>query len=91
MTLSVQTRLMLCWVGLCAITLLAWLIGAHHSPGALTPDAAVAFSAFAITAIKVRIILREFMELKHAPALLRYMSDGLLALFVLALGLAYTL
>lgn len=89
MYISTQARLLLTWFGLSAITLLAWWIGAHHGKGTLKPDIAVAFGAVVITAVKVRVILREFMDVRHAPARLRHLSDALLALFVAALITAY--
>lgn len=89
MQISTQSRLLLSWFGLSAVTLLAWWIGAHHGTGPLKPDLAVAFGAISITAVKVRVILREFMDVRHAPARLRHMSDALLALFIAALTTAY--
>lgn len=89
MVLASQTRLLLTWLALSGITLFAWWMGAHHGTGPLRPDAAVALGAIAITAIKVRVILREFMHVRHAPALLQRVTDAWLALFVVAMLLAY--
>ncbi|MCW1430768.1 cytochrome C oxidase subunit IV family protein [Novosphingobium sp. JCM 18896] len=89
MTLSAHQRLVAAWFTLSAITLVAWSIGASHGRGPIEPDAAVAFSAIAITLIKVRVIIREFMDVRHAPARLRWITDGWLASFGLAMLLAY--
>ena len=44
-----------------------------------------------ITAIKVRVIVREFMDVRNAPARLRHVSDTLLGIFIAALTTAYIL
>jgi hypothetical protein len=36
----------------------------------------VTVSAIVIALVKVRIIFREFMEVRHAPALLRRLTDA---------------
>lgn len=86
---SIQARLLPTWFVLSAITLLAWWIGAHHGPGTRKPDVGVALGAIVMAAIKVRVIVREFMDVRHAPLRLQYVSDVLLALFVVALITAY--
>jgi hypothetical protein len=86
---SLQSRMLLTWVALAGITLLAWWMGARHGAGVPQPDAAVACGAIAITIIKVRVILREFMEVRHAPARLRHVTDAWLAVFAAAMLLAY--
>jgi len=89
--MTVPLRLFLIWTLLAAITLLAWWIGAHHGRDSLRPDAAVALSAIAITIVKVRVIMREFMEVKRAPAHLKRITDAWLAVFGLAMIVAYFL
>jgi len=89
MTRSAPVTLLLVWAALAGITLLAWWIGAHHGSGPLRPQAAVALSAIAITIVKVRIIMREFMEVKHAPPLLKRITDAWLALFAVGMLAAY--
>ena len=89
MHLTASTRLAVAWGVLAAITLLAWQIGAHHSAALPKPDGAVAVSAIAITLIKVRVIIREFMDVRSASRRLRYVTDGWLALFGTAMLLAY--
>jgi hypothetical protein len=71
------------------ITLIAWWIGAHHTkdPARLAPT--VGLSAIAITLIKVRVIIREFMDVRHAPALLKYVTDAWLIVFIGAMIIAY--
>ena len=89
MRASAQSRLAITWCVLCVITLIAWWIGAHHTknPAQLAP--AIGLSAIAITLIKVRLIIREFMDVRHAPALLKYVTDAWLIVFIVAMVVAY--
>lgn len=89
MSLWYSNRLAVAWLALAAITLLAWWIGAHHGTGPLKPDAAVAISAIAITLTKVRVIIREFMDVRSAPTCLRTVTDAWLAVFGAAMLAAY--
>jgi hypothetical protein len=89
MALSTQTRLLLAWLVLSAITLLAWWMGAHHGADVPRPDVAVAMGAITITIVKVRIIVLEFMEVRHAPARLRHIIDAWLVVFGVAMLVAY--
>jgi hypothetical protein len=70
-----EKRLIVVWLALCAITLAQLGVG-------VVPDAAVAASAILIALIKVRLIFREFMDVRHAPVLLCRLTD----LWVVATG-----
>jgi len=89
MAISASARSVLTWFGLCAITLISWWLGTHHEQGSFAPNAAVTLSVIGIAAIKVRVIFREFMEVRNAPALLRHLTDAWLGLSVAALVAAY--
>lgn len=89
MGLSSQKRLIVTWTALVAVTALAWWIGAHHGTGPLHPDAAVAIGAIAIALIKVRVIMREFMDVRSALPRLKLVTDAWLAVFGTAMLLAY--
>lgn len=89
MHLSLQKRLIATWVLLAGVTLLAWWIGAHHGTGPIHPDPAVAVSAIAITLIKVRVIMREFMDVRSAHPRLKLVTDAWLVVFGAAMLLAY--
>jgi hypothetical protein len=70
-------RLLIVWVILTSLTLIYVVI--DHSvdgDGALRASTVVTVSAIVIALVKVRIIFREFMEVRHAPALLRRITDG---------------
>jgi hypothetical protein len=70
-----EKRLLVVWLALSAITLAQLGVGSVHGRGPLAPSAAIAASAIAIALIKVRIIFREFMEVRHAPVLLCRLTD----------------
>jgi hypothetical protein len=89
MRIAALARLPLTWFALSAITLLSWWIGVRHGHGALAPNAAVSISVIAIAAIKVRVIFREFMDVRNAPVLLRRITDAWLVLLVAGVTAAY--
>jgi hypothetical protein len=83
--------------------LVAWLVvslvtlaylGLDHTAdrgGVLRPSVAVTFGAIAIALVKVRIILREFMEVRHAPALLTRLADVWVGIIAVSLLVSYLL
>lgn len=78
-------RLLLVWLGLSTITILQWGLSSSATQEVLTPNAAVTFGVIAMALVKVRFIVREFMEVCHAPALLCRLTDAWIALTTLAL------
>lgn len=71
-----EKRLVLVWLALCAITLVSLWVGSQAAGSAARgANAAVTTSAIVIALVKVRIIFREFMEVRHAPALLGRLTD----------------
>ena len=82
-------RLACAWAILVGITLISWFIATRHGTGVMQPDPAVGMIAIVITLAKVRVISREFMELRHAPAMLKAAIDGWLVAFGLAMVVAY--
>ena len=77
-------RLLVVWVALALLTL-GYLWIDHSVGGSLRSNAVVTSSVIVIALIKVRIIFREFMEVRHAPVLLRRLTD--VWVFVIAAGL----
>jgi hypothetical protein len=53
--------------------------------GILRPSAVVTTSVIAIALVKVRIIFREFMEVRHAPTFLRRLTDTWVLLVAICL------
>ena len=77
-------RLLVVWVALALLTL-GYLWIDHSVGGSLRSNAVVTSSVIVIALIKVRIIFREFMEVRHAPVLLRRLTD--VWVFAIAAGL----
>jgi hypothetical protein len=70
-----EKRLLVVWVALSAITIVSLWVGSLGGEVARGPNAAITSSAIAIALIKVRVIFREFMEVRHAPVLLGRLTD----------------
>jgi hypothetical protein len=77
-------RLLVVWVVLAAFTL-GYLWIDHSLSGSLTPSALVTSSVVVIALIKVRIIFREFMEVRQAPVLLCRLTDAWVVLIAAGL------
>jgi len=77
------------WLALSAITLISWWIGSRRGHHEFRLNAVVTLSVLLIAAIKVRIIMREFMEVRCAPNGLRYLTDAWLAVLFIALSVIY--
>jgi len=70
-------RLLLVWAILTLLTLAyVWMDEAVDQNQTRTASTVVTVSAIAIALIKVRIIFREFMEVRHAPVWLCRLTDG---------------
>lgn len=74
---------------LSTITVISWWIGGRHGSGAPGINAPVTVAVMAIAALKVRIIIMEFMEARYAPRLLRGLTDAWLALLLATLLAIY--
>lgn len=77
-------RLLLVWVILGSLTL-SYLWIDHSADGALKPSAVVTSSVIVIALVKVRIIFREFMEVRSAPVLLCRLTDAWVILIAASL------
>jgi Prokaryotic Cytochrome C oxidase subunit IV len=70
-------RLMVVWLVLSSMTFAYILLDdTADDDGVLRASTMVTVSAIVIALVKVRIIFREFMEVRHAPALLRRLTDA---------------
>lgn len=77
-----KTRITRVWLLLSVITLVsAWLGGGGRLEGeaAFSPSAGVTAGVLAIAVIKARFIIRDFMDVRAAPAWLRIGTDAWLA------------
>ena len=77
-------RLLVVWVVLASFTL-AYLGIDHSVDGSLKASPVVTSSVIVIALIKVRIIFREFMEVRQAPALLCRLTDAWVILIAASL------
>ena len=86
MTTTFNKRLMIVWLVLTAMTL-AYILLDHSADddGLLTASTVVTVSAIVIALVKVRIIFREFMEVRLAPTVLRRLTDAWVVLIAVCL------
>jgi hypothetical protein len=66
----VRNRAGLSWLILIVATLVSFTVGAEHGTGS-----AIVLVVLGIAAIKVRLVGLDFMELRHAPILLRALFE----------------
>jgi Prokaryotic Cytochrome C oxidase subunit IV len=79
-------RLLIVWLILSSMTLVyVWMDQTVDQNGTLRASTMVTVSAIVIALIKVRIIFREFMEVRHAPVLLRRLTDAWVVLIAACL------
>ena len=80
-------RLLVVWLVLVSLTLTyLWL---DHAHGSLKPSALVTATVIVIAVVKVRIIFREFMEVRQAPVLLCRLTDAWVILIAVSLLTTY--
>jgi hypothetical protein len=79
-----ESRLALVWLALLTVTLISWWIGSRHGHAQFASNSAITYSVILIAGVKVRVIIREFMEVRHAPVLLRRLTDGWILFVILA-------
>ena len=77
-------RLLAVWVLLASLTL-GYLWIDHSVDGSLRSSAVVTSSVIVIALIKVRIIFREFMEVRNAPVLLCRLTDAWVVIMAAAM------
>ncbi len=75
MKTGLDKRLIVTWLVLSGITITQLALGSVDGQDVLRPNAAITAGAILIALVKVRVILREFMEVRHAPVLLCRLTD----------------
>jgi hypothetical protein len=70
-----EKRLIVVWLALSSITIMQLGVGSIDGHAALARNSAIAAGAIGVALVKVRIIMREFMEVRHAPVLLGRLTD----------------
>ncbi len=81
-------RLFFAWVVLAVLTL-TYLWIDHTANGSLRSSALITSSVIVIALVKVRIIFREFMEVRQAPVLLCRLTDAWVVLIGVVLLSCY--
>jgi len=81
-------RLIVVWVVLASLSL-SYLWIDHTANGSLRSGAVLTSSVIVIAVIKVRIISREFMEVRQAPVLLCRLTDAWVMLIAVSLLACY--
>jgi hypothetical protein len=89
---KLRSRMLIAWLVVSTITLV-YLALDHTADrgGVVRPSAVVTVGAIVIALAKVRIIFREFMEVRHAPALLSRLTDVWIAIIGVGLLVSYVI
>jgi hypothetical protein len=85
MNAAFEKRLRVVWLILSVITAVQYLGFQAGGIRTFNPHALLTVSVISVSLIKVRLILKEFMELRHAPAPLRILADAWLLITATAL------
>lgn len=87
-----KKRLLIVWLALSLITLVYLVMDyAVDRGGILRPSIAVTAVAIVIALVKLRVIFREYMEVRHAPVLLARLTDVWIAIIAISLFTSYAL
>ena len=87
---ATEKRLLFVWLGLSLISLMQLWLSSAGDGGAPVANITVTTLVIGMATIKVRFIVREFMEVRHAPVLLGRLTDAWLLLTTsLLLGIYY--
>jgi hypothetical protein len=85
---AVKNRLTVVWLVLAGQTVVSWALAPAHSTGAVGPSVPITVVVLAMALIKSRLIIREFMEVRTAPAWLRASTEAwLVVMFGAVLGI----
>jgi len=76
--LSAERRLSVAWVVVVTITLIYLVIdGSVDDRDVMRASTVASVAAIGLALIKVRIVMREFMDVRYAPRILRTVTDAL--------------
>ena len=88
---AIEKKLFYVWLALSGITLLSYWLGTEQGGMSGEPNAIVTYVALAIVAVKVRVIVVEFMEARRTSKRLQFALDVWLFLLVASLSAIYAL
>ncbi len=90
MRVAFNKRLLVVWLALSGLTLIyLWIDQSAEHDGRPSASTVVTVSAILIALVKVRIIFREFMDVRHAPAWLCRLTDAWVVLITVCLLASY--
>lgn len=89
MQLSITRRITLVWLALSVMSIASWLLGSARGRSEFSPSTVVTIGILAAAAIKSRLIVQHFMEVRASPRWLRGVTDGWLALLVASILALY--
>jgi len=90
MDTSSKKRLNVAWLVVVAITVIyLWIDHTAEHDGVPTASTAVTVSAIVLALVKYRIVMREFMDVRNAPVLLRRLTDLLVLIIAVSLLASY--
>lgn len=65
----------LVWGVLMSLTVLSWWLGTERAPGAAADARGPAVAILVVAFLKARLVIRHFMDVRHAPHVLRLATD----------------
>ncbi|MEU5877851.1 cytochrome C oxidase subunit IV family protein [Spirillospora sp. NPDC047279] len=80
-----RRAVVIAWAALSAATVLGWLLSPGESQAATALGDELVAGIAVLGAIKCRLIIRYFMEVRHAPRWLQHTTDAWLAVLWLTL------
>ena len=85
MNAGFEKRLLIVWLVLSAITIASLSVGSLDDRDAFSANTAITCSVIVAALVKIRLIFREFMEVRHAPVLLGRLTDTWLLITAVSL------
>jgi hypothetical protein len=71
-----KNRLTVVWIVLASLTVVSWALAPGRAAGSVVASVPITVVILAMALIKSRLIVREFMEVRTAPAWLRAGTDA---------------
>ena len=75
-TKSITPRLTIVWLALTALTGAAWWIGDTHGHGGFNVSVPITLGVLAMAALKIRLVIQDFMEVRSGPLWLKLWTDA---------------
>ena len=79
---TVTSQITWAWALLSALTVVSWVLAATRR---FSPSTAVTIVVLAIAAVKTRVVIRQFMDVRVAPHWLHRATDAWLAVLMAAI------